>query len=680
MNFFEHQDNARRNTGLLIFLYVLAMIAITVLIFVPVAVVVAYSQTVDIDYSHLDASGSRGLGFGLLLDEVVAFFAVFLVVSAIIGGGTFWMTSQLSAGGGERVADMLGARRVSPSTTDLKERRLLNVVEEMAIAAGLNVPTVFVMDNENSINAFAAGYKPNEAVVSVTRGTLELLNRDELQGVIGHEFSHILNGDMRMNIRLIGTLYGLELLVYVGWMILRSGTSSRRYSSSNKNAGGAAILMFIGIGVIIAGSVGMFFSSLIKAAISRQREFLADASAVQFTRNPGGIAGALKKIGAPTVGSVVTNENATSVSHMFMASSFKSFFSAMFATHPPLDERIKRIDPTFDGKFPARIVPVSDYDERDTHKDSRSQVTSGFNANVQTTSSPVTSTVDDSSAITNAMNGIGSIDIEQLLSATALLDSLPPQVINMTNNADGAVAAMFAVLIDKDSNIAAKQFDVIRSRESDWGLNASQNIVTLLATQSDAAKFALVQRSFPALRLLGVTNYQRFRQTVELLIAADGKIDLFEYAISALLLRDLDVHFGLERSGVTHYYAASAIRKQICLILSYVAYSGATEIDAARRAYEAGCCQFDKADAIGIAGTMLDAPLCKLNDFDAALRAVAVAKPAIKKKVLEAVIACVIADNKITPREEELVRAMCAMIGLPCIAAEQMRALIHQSF
>ena len=253
--------------------------------------------------------------------------------------------------GGEVVARTLDGRPINSNTQDLNERRLLNVVEEMAIASGVPVPTVYLLENDKSINAFAAGFTPADAVIGVTRGTMELLNRDELQGVIAHEFSHVFNGDMRLNIRLMGVLHGITVIAMIGYVILRGTSGSRK-------GGGLAILL-LGGSLVVIGFVGVFFAKLIKSAVSRQREFLADASAVRYTRNPDGIAGALKKIGGLVYGAKIKSPRAEEASHFLFADGLRAKISSFqaLATHPPLTERIRRIDAGFDGRFPTVEYP-----------------------------------------------------------------------------------------------------------------------------------------------------------------------------------------------------------------------------------------------------------------------------------------------------------------------------------
>ena len=343
MNFFEHQELARRNSQRLIVLFVLAVIAIVIA--VNLAATFVY-------HVFVLPAGARWMSSQL---PNGFYFTNTVVVLGLILGGTWLEMNRLKAGGAA-VAQMIGAREVDTSTRDLLDRRLVNVVEEMAIASGVAVPRVFVMDNETAINAFAAGHSVNDAIVAVTRGTLTRLSRDELQGVIAHEFSHILNGDMKLNLRLIGVLYGLLIVALAGRFLLEIGGRSRGGSRSSGSA--IAVLFAAGLALWILGYIGVFFGRLIKAGVSRQREFLADASAVQFTRNPDGIGGALRKIAGLSeqtgLGTRIDHPQAESLSHLFLGAARPSFVRGLFATHPPLDDRVQRI---YGRALPALPAP-----------------------------------------------------------------------------------------------------------------------------------------------------------------------------------------------------------------------------------------------------------------------------------------------------------------------------------
>jgi Zn-dependent protease with chaperone function len=335
MDFFEHQEVARRATGRLILYFLLAVAAIVVAVYFVVLLALVFIAP---------DSGQPGESNPYM--ETPWHPELFAVVAAATVGvillGSLYKTSQL-ASGGEGVALMMGGRLIDRQTSDLAERRLLNVVDEMALASGTPVPPVYVMDKEQGINAFAAGRNPGDAVITVTRGCLDYLTRDELQGVMAHEFSHVLNGDMRLNLRLVGILHGILIIAILGWYVLRSMRFSGRSSRSGKGGGGAIVMILvIGLGLLVIGSVGLFFGKLIKSAVSRQREYLADASAVQFTRLPEGIAGALKKIGGRPETSRISDAHGEEISHMFFCSAAGSRRGQLFATHPPLDARVRR--------------------------------------------------------------------------------------------------------------------------------------------------------------------------------------------------------------------------------------------------------------------------------------------------------------------------------------------------
>jgi Zn-dependent protease with chaperone function len=333
MDFFEAQDVARRRTLLLVILFAAAVVLIILIIYI-----IVYYLT----------GPHPGAVFDPILLAIIAGGVLLLV-----GAGSGYRTLQLRRGG-PAVAELLGGRRISPTTTDPAERRLVNVVEEMAIASNIPAPAIYVLDGEEGINAFAAGHSPADAAVTVTRGALRSLTRDELQGVVAHEFSHIFNGDMRLNLRLMGLLFGILLLAVVGRILLYAGPRGA-YRGGGRRRGGGGQVVLIGLALLLVGYIGVFFGRLIQAAISRQREYLADAAAVQFTRNPQGLEGALKKIGASLVaggpGSQIANAHAEEANHFFFARGIGGLVTRLFASHPPLVERIRRIDPSFDGNF-----------------------------------------------------------------------------------------------------------------------------------------------------------------------------------------------------------------------------------------------------------------------------------------------------------------------------------------
>ena len=358
MNFFEHQDLARKNTRKLVVYFILGVIGVIVTLHVVIATFWAFRE-IKGEHGQVDLSA--------LVHPGIAAVSTALALT-IIAIGSFIKIAELR-GGGRVVAERLGGRLIRPDSTDRVERKILNIVEEMSIASGVPTPPVYLLDQERSINAFAAGFAPESAVVAVSRGCVERLNRDELQGVVAHEFSHILNGDMRLNIRLIGMVHGLVAIGLTGWFLLRimmyTGGGHRRSSRNDSKGDPRLFLLVLGAAMIIIGFVGSFFGELIKAAVSRQREFLADASAVQFTRNPDGIAGALKKIGGVAMGGQIESPAAPEMRHMFFANAFKGGLAGLLATHPPLPVRIRAIQPDWDGKFlPSTPMSQQTNDQR----------------------------------------------------------------------------------------------------------------------------------------------------------------------------------------------------------------------------------------------------------------------------------------------------------------------------
>lgn len=326
-NFFERQDRARRATRWLVVWFALAVLGTAAAIYaVAVAALV---------YADILPSGAYWNA------EIFAY--AFVGTLLLVGGASLFKSLELGSSSGEMIARELGGVVVNPNAGEADRRRLVNVVQEMSIASGVPMPKIFILEGEKSINAFAAGTRIENAAIAVSRGALDKLTRDELQAVVGHEFSHILNGDMRLNVKLIGWIFGLVVLALVGRILMQSAMLSG--SSRSRKNDGAQALVVIGLAILIIGSISQFFASIIQAAISRHRERLADASATQFTRNPTALANALARIGGDS--SILESPHASEYSHFFFACGVQS----LFATHPPLEERIRALNPAWDGKF-----------------------------------------------------------------------------------------------------------------------------------------------------------------------------------------------------------------------------------------------------------------------------------------------------------------------------------------
>jgi Zn-dependent protease with chaperone function len=648
MDFFQHQDRARRRTSLLVVYFLMAVATIIVSVYLAVAAVLFYGQN----------QGGQGASGTLWFPDVFA--AVSLGTIFVITVGSLYKIAELSSGG-EGVARSLGGRPVQANTTDLRERVLLNVVEEMAIAAGTPVPPVFLLDNESAINAFAAGTTPQNAVIGITRGSIDTLKRDELQGVIAHEFSHILNGDMRLNIRLIGILNGILLIAMIGYFLMRTGGASANYSnsSSSDNKRGGNPLPLLGICLFAIGYIGIFFGNLIKSAVSRQREFLADASAVQFTRLPDGIEGALKKIGGLIYGSRLKTARAEEASHMFFGNGLRQPFLELLATHPPLAERIRRIDPKFDGKFPE-VTQISysnaDLVDAGTLAARRGEVL-GVHA------AAVAGAQSFASEPAGAVAQIGAPRVEHLDYATALVSSLPPELTRTLRDPLGAIATVYALLLDDERpDVRQTQLEYLASQADPRAREETLRIAPFAAKVPAETKLPLVSMVLPALKALSPGQLASFHDDVEFLIKADNKVSLFEYAVHRLVLKRLLPRLERKPPKDVRYNSLEPLVPACNGLLSTLAYSGTRDANQAAQAFQLGAAQL-RSGAKTV--KLLPQDQAGLKAVDSALDQLAGAAPMVKKQVLEACAACICADGKVTIEEGELLRVISDALDCP---------------
>jgi Zn-dependent protease with chaperone function len=622
-NFYERQDVARRNTKWLVVMFVLAVMGIVGVTFV--ATVIAFGAA---------TKGGEPIPLELPIGASVG-------ALALIGGGSAFKIAQL-AGGGTVVAERLGGRRIYPNTTDPVERRLLNVVEEMALASGVPVPPVFLLTEEQGLNAFAAGFSPSDAVIGVTRGCAEQLTRDELQGVIAHEFSHILNGDMRLNLRLIGVLHGILLMGLIGRELLRIAFySGGRRSRSDKDNSGLPLLA-IGLIFMVVGFIGLFFGNLIKAAVSRQREFLADASAVQFTRNPEGIAGALRRIGAAVFGSKLVSPRAAEASHMFFAEGL----SSIFATHPPLGERIRRLDPAWDGVYsPAlpegAVVGIE------------GEAAAGFvgeEPQLFPKRVPV-EVVEHASEQVASPREIHQRYVQELVAA------MPPAVVDAAHEPYGARALIYASLLDRDAEIRSNQLRMLEEATEPDVFEYTLHL-TKPVTQLDVrARLPLVDMTLPALRALSPPQYREFMHCFDELVRADDRIGLFEWTLHKVLLRHLRPQFENARPKPLTFYRLNQLSGPCCVLLSALA---AASKHADSVVFEAGAQHLPDVNV-----RLLPPEECRIDSLDNSLEQLARVKPNERARLVDACAACICADADVNVAEGELLRAICDIIDCP---------------
>jgi uncharacterized tellurite resistance protein B-like protein len=520
------------------------------------------------------------------------------------------------------------------------------------------------MDDEDAINAYAAGFAPADAVIGVTRGCMEKLTRAELQGVIAHEFSHIMNGDMRLNIRLMGVLHGILALAVIGYWTMRMsfGGSRHRRSSSRKGGGQAAFALF-GLVVMIVGYIGVLFGKLIKSAVSRQREFLADASAVQFTRDPSGIAGALKKIGGFSSGSRVAAPNAEEASHFFFANGLAASLGSMFATHPPLRKRISRIDPSFDGDFsgyasahPSELAgaapaPVRAPAKRSAAKEKKKP---------KRPKNPLEAFLEGLNP-KNVAGRAGNPSPEHLVYAVGLLAGMSMQLRAAASDPFGARAVVFSMLLDRDTDVRKKQMEIIQKFNDQAALAEMARIEKQVSSLDPQARLPLASIAMPALKNMSPTQYSSFATCVRELIKADNRMDMHEFALGRMIARHVGASYGKPRSAAVRYHALKPLAQQIGVLVSALSHLGSKDTGEAAVAYERGMSELGLKSVPAHLG--VDAT--GLGEVDKALDVLQDASPAIKRRVLAACVAAVSADGTVVIGEAELLRAVADSLDVP---------------
>ncbi|QDU54846.1 M48 family metallopeptidase [Aeoliella mucimassa] len=639
-DFFERQSKARQNTAWLVSMFLLATFAIVACTFIVTLLAVSYQS------EYRSAIYNQSPTTSYMLPTYTSVGALALVL-----GGTLYKVTELRAGGGATVAEHLGGKLLRPDSTDLGERRLLNVVEEMAIASGVPVPPVYLLD-EAGINAFAAGYATGDAVLGVTRGAVDQLNREQLQGVIAHEFSHILNGDMRMSIRLIGILHGILLLGLLGQLVLRS----MAYSSGGRNRDrGQTALVLLGIGVtlFVLGYVGTFLGGLIKAAVSRQREYLADASAVQFTRNPSGIAGALKQIGATLSGSKLKTPAAVEASHMFFAQGVWEGLTGLMATHPPLNKRILAIEPNWNGKFPK---PQS----QTVHSVDTSGA-AGFMGAASTATSDAGSTLRglDLALLTEAVNQVGDPQEVHREYAAKLIESLPEEVRAAARETYGARAVIYCLLLDSRKEVRQKQVAALREKADHGVLREASKLQNLIARIDPRARLPLVDLSMPALRMMSAGQFQDFSACLHALIVADGNLGLFEWTLGRIVARHLEPQYTKQRNVVTLYYGLQRLGPECSMLLSTMAHVGHNPANA-ERAFAAAAPLLPKLEL-----RCLPREECSLAQLPETLDKLSRCTAKLRGQLLDACAEVVCADGEVKLEEAELIRGIADLLDCP---------------
>ena len=635
MNFFEHQDRARRNTSILVLYFALAVLAIVASVGLAI-------------YLFLYWSTAGSLALGDWLTSPGFYWSAGLTL-AVVAVGSLHKLWQLRDGG-EALAAMLRAREIPPDATFTDERKLRNVVEEMALASGIPAPRTYLLPQEKTINAFVAGYRPSEAIVVVTQGALDQLDRDALQGVIAHEFSHIFNGDMRLNMRLMAILAGILALGKIGEFMLHSS----RYRSgfrgrSSKEQGG---LVLLGLALMVIGYIGLFFGRLIKAAISRQRELLADASAVQFTRNPGGLAGALITIRNGN-GSHLNTMHAEDMSHMCFGDTVPFHLRSLLATHPPIDERLAALGPQWLTRARVRARQAGEQTGAPA-----SSVPAGSSAFVGSSAPAADAATPRASSATPAasLRLSANAGTEQLGYAHTLYDAIPDDLKSFLRQPAGArtlvqILAILSSHSDRDSLVAMLSLNTVE-RQS---LLARLEQINALGTRM---RLPLLDLAMPALKQFSASERDALCRELDALVEADGKVSLFEFTLARLLHEHLRADAG--KPLKVRFRRYEQLGEEIRLLLSLLVHaSGARDADAEALFERARSTLLDNS------ASLLPLAQCSLKALDNALRNLRDLTPLLKGPLVDTLADAILADNKVQVAELELLRAVCSLVDCP---------------
>jgi len=619
MDFFERQDMARRRTKVLVFYFALAVLFTVLAVNAAVYVIIAVQSKEPATLSDWAVQG-----YWVFISSLTVF---------VIMCGTLVRMYALR-GGGRALAEMVNARRITASTNDPKERQLINVAEEMSIASGMPVPEVYVMDDEAGINAFVAGYTPTETTLVVTKGALDKLDRDELQGVVGHEYSHIFNGDMRLNLKLIGIIAGILALGQIGYFTIRVAGRG----GGKKGAG----LFVFGAMLFIIGYAGLFFGRLIKAAISRQRELLADASSVQYTRNPSGLADALLEIKKDTDGTLLKSRFAEDMSHMCFAESVSVFFESLFATHPPIEERIKAILPS------ALLKMEPGAKSAQTMASAVPEAASGFAGGGG----------GAGMAAAGISASVGNVSQRHVEHAVSLRESMPSQVVNAIRTPRGAKGAVYLLLLPDGGEWLKPALNLIHEKEGDDLMGFAIDNRGKVQSLGPQARLPLFDMAVPALKELPAAEVAGFMDTTAALIELDKKTTPFECALHALLSKYLvNRPKGADKVMYKSLRDASPF---IGVLMSAVAHAGDDD------SVKCGA-SYDKAmQSLGITDVpLMPAGAINVSGFGAALRRLAAMSAPMKKELLDALVVCIECDGQVTTGEGELLRAISINLDCP---------------
>ncbi|AZS50323.1 hypothetical protein DM558_05840 [Entomomonas moraniae] len=644
MNFFKYQDQAKNQTFWLVVLFFAGLVIIP---FIGAKII-----TFALNLMISEKTRPNNL-FAIILTSLI-------LITLLVSLYKYISLRQ----GGRVVAISLGGRLIDKKAATLKERQLLNVVEEMAIASSLPVPHVYILDDEPNINAFAAGYTINDAVIGVTYGCVELLTRDELQAVIAHEFSHILNGDMRLNLRFTSLLFGFIFVTQAGYTLLDLATGfnegdtdksvsyivanqGTRYglSGDKKKGGGFSIqLLVIAVALLLAGFIGQVWARIMQAAVNRQREYLADASSVQFTRHAKALASALKKIGGSETGTTLYAATAATYNHFF----FSQVDEKLLATHPPLKKRILRIEPWWRGEF---IKPNIERLEQEIAYKNNPELTQ-----TQKTFKQKDKQIAMAIAVGTALTHSEALPFIKPISLLNTDVSTPEQAIakieSICQEPMDACYLMFAILMDKIPSIRAKQFTVIKNTD------LVTDYYQTLSLIPEERYLEFIEKAIPSLKNLSATQYKTFKNILMHFIQADKTISLKEWLLYQLITHQVDGQFNPKAIAQNSLYNhISQVKEEATNIITIAAYLNENIIDQ-QRAFEVA------ANSIGLDTIELpEKP--SFTKLSSSLAKLQYASLGVRKLILQGILKTIEHDNKISTKEHALLRVLSLCLDCP---------------
>jgi Zn-dependent protease with chaperone function len=646
MNFFDNQEKARKSTFWLILYFVLAIICIILIIDCVVMGSIIYANPKEfyplVGYQHVLNQSA------ILQLAVITTLAVSPIIILVIVLGTIFKMISLREGG-IAVANMVGARELDPGTNDFLEKRFINVVEEMSIASGMSVPKLYVMDNEKAINAFVAGVKPEDTVMVVTKGALDQLSRDELQGVVGHEFSHIFNSDMNISLKLMGVLGGLVLIGQAGYFLLRFLSMSNRRSSKSDDGRILIAIVILGVGLLVVGYIGLFFGRLIKAAVARQRELLADASSVQYTRNPQGIIFALKRIQQSESGTNLDTKHVEDISHLCFCTPRWMLFSDMLATHPPLDKRIQILDPQ--GEFAN--LPLKDLQE-----DKKQQITKKT-SNQQAlgiigTAAIVMATSQGQAQSADIKSSIGNPSAEHVDLAQQLIAQIPQELKDVAHAVAHVEDLLYAlILIDDKDNIDQLKNNLEKIIPIDK-LQKTLELINIISILSQSCYLPLVDIALPAFKAKSIDERGSIYKNMQQIVAL-GKENLFEFTLLTMISKTIQ-----EKPNQVKYNDFTAVIDDVSNLISALLKNSQSD-ENTKDAYFEKLMKNFTSQKIQPRQTMTQEPL----KFQLILSRLNQLSPKCKEILVHTCLDCIAQDNVINVTEAEMIRALAASLNCP---------------